>query len=401
MSKMIIVEGNSNDKDNVRVIMVKGERGYGIASIEKTETVGLTDTYTITFDDGTTTTFDVTNGEMTKETTVNVYDTVADMVADTTIRVDTTCKTLGYYSVNDGGGSEYVIVNDNTLTDDGGSIHTLENGLKAKLIIKDSVNVKQFGAKGNGTNDDTQLIQNALDFVQNSYTTGHSFSLIFPTGKYIITETLNLSYYTRIKSAGFVRFQIPSNITNITIFAINEIAKLTSSYFAGAGIFDAPIIDGSNGGIVINGNSNKGTGSLIGIKMGDIVGTPSTSEPLHGLAIKNVSFHNLTTCLLLIPNNLFCNNFENLTFYNSGIGVQYSTQSVESVNSGERINFDNCTFGNVAESIHLYVHVALKFTNCSFDFCGCVGVNDSNMGRLEFYNCWIERNARLFLYRLS
>ena len=28
MSKLIIVEGNSNDKDNVRAIMVKGERGY-------------------------------------------------------------------------------------------------------------------------------------------------------------------------------------------------------------------------------------------------------------------------------------------------------------------------------------------------------------------------------------
>lgn len=28
MSKMVIIEGNSNDKDNVRVIMVKGEKGY-------------------------------------------------------------------------------------------------------------------------------------------------------------------------------------------------------------------------------------------------------------------------------------------------------------------------------------------------------------------------------------
>lgn len=62
MSKMIIVEGNSNDKDNVRAFMVKGERGYGIASIEKTSTSGLVDTYTITYDDGSTSTFQVTNG---------------------------------------------------------------------------------------------------------------------------------------------------------------------------------------------------------------------------------------------------------------------------------------------------------------------------------------------------
>ena len=33
MSKMVIVEGNSNDKDNVRTIMVKGERGYSAYEI--------------------------------------------------------------------------------------------------------------------------------------------------------------------------------------------------------------------------------------------------------------------------------------------------------------------------------------------------------------------------------
>lgn len=41
----------------------KGDTGNGILSIQKTATAGLVDTYTITFTDGTTTTFDVTNGE--------------------------------------------------------------------------------------------------------------------------------------------------------------------------------------------------------------------------------------------------------------------------------------------------------------------------------------------------
>jgi len=40
-----------------------GENGNGIASIVKTSTSGLVDTYTITYTDGTTTTFNVTNGE--------------------------------------------------------------------------------------------------------------------------------------------------------------------------------------------------------------------------------------------------------------------------------------------------------------------------------------------------
>ena len=40
-----------------------GETGNGIANISKTGTSGLIDTYTITFTDGTTTTFQVTNGQ--------------------------------------------------------------------------------------------------------------------------------------------------------------------------------------------------------------------------------------------------------------------------------------------------------------------------------------------------
>ena len=40
-----------------------GATGNGIASITKTGSVGLVDTYTITFTDGTTTTFDITNGQ--------------------------------------------------------------------------------------------------------------------------------------------------------------------------------------------------------------------------------------------------------------------------------------------------------------------------------------------------
>ncbi len=42
---------------------IKGDKGNGITSIVKTGTVGLVDTYTITFTDGTTTTFEVTNGQ--------------------------------------------------------------------------------------------------------------------------------------------------------------------------------------------------------------------------------------------------------------------------------------------------------------------------------------------------
>ena len=49
-----------------KTLLLKGEAGNNIQHIEKTGTEGATDTYTITLTDGSTTTFDVTNGSNIK-----------------------------------------------------------------------------------------------------------------------------------------------------------------------------------------------------------------------------------------------------------------------------------------------------------------------------------------------
>ena len=55
--------------------------GNGIASVAKTGTVGLVDTYTITFQDGSTTTFEVTNGAAAVDPTLTLQDYAADAKA--------------------------------------------------------------------------------------------------------------------------------------------------------------------------------------------------------------------------------------------------------------------------------------------------------------------------------
>lgn len=51
-----------NEKMLAKVLMMKGEQGTGVKSIEKTGTSGLKDTYTITLTDNSTYTYEVTNG---------------------------------------------------------------------------------------------------------------------------------------------------------------------------------------------------------------------------------------------------------------------------------------------------------------------------------------------------
>ncbi|MBQ1297525.1 MAG: hypothetical protein IIY21_26010, partial [Clostridiales bacterium] len=57
----VIVKNDGISDIIFKTMMLKGEAGGTIASIEKTSTSGVVDTYTITLNDGTTTTFEVTN----------------------------------------------------------------------------------------------------------------------------------------------------------------------------------------------------------------------------------------------------------------------------------------------------------------------------------------------------
>lgn len=117
------------------------------------------------------------------------FDTVADMKAGN-LNAGDMAITKGYYSSNDGGNGEYTIVDDNNLVDDGGSILELTNGLFAKLIIKnDIVNVKQFGAKGDGTTDDSTAIQKTIDYGK---------IVKFTDGNYLINTQLNLKSNTKL-----------------------------------------------------------------------------------------------------------------------------------------------------------------------------------------------------------
>lgn len=96
-------------------------------------------------------------------------------------------KNLGYYEENDGGEGRYdIIANSNDIKVDNGLYIQLENGLIAKLaIINNTVNVKQFGAKGNKANDDTTYLNTAF----NSGIT----NIEIPIGEYKITDVINIS----------------------------------------------------------------------------------------------------------------------------------------------------------------------------------------------------------------
>lgn len=110
--------------------------------------------------------------------TVKIYNTHQDMINDNNLVNNMKVKTLGYYSINDGGEAEYIItdiLNEAKYQEKVGNLY-------AELIVKNGeINVKQLGAKGDNETDDYQAIQNCIN----------NFDVVyFPMGYYYISNGL-------------------------------------------------------------------------------------------------------------------------------------------------------------------------------------------------------------------
>ncbi|MDF2715446.1 MAG: hypothetical protein K0R28_2371 [Paenibacillus sp.] len=73
---------------------------------------------------------------------------------------------------------------DTTSADNGGTVLVSSSGARFKRLYDGSLNVKWFGAKGDGVNDDGPAIQNAID------AGGGRSNIYFPQGTYRITQSL-------------------------------------------------------------------------------------------------------------------------------------------------------------------------------------------------------------------
>lgn len=133
-----------------------------------------------------TTALQAANEAMTSAQSINIrtFNSVEEMKASNTLKAGALAKTLGFYAADDGGGANYLIVNDIGEDEpDEASIIALQRGLYAKLLIEDYVNVKWFGVKGDGETDDTNALQLCFNYIKGGCVT-------IPEGTYKTTEQL-------------------------------------------------------------------------------------------------------------------------------------------------------------------------------------------------------------------
>lgn len=115
----------------------------------------------------------------------NLYlNTVEDM-KNASFKEGDVVTTLGYRSINDGGGATYIIKYSPVDLEDGMLIHYLHTSdtLRAHLVYGDTLNILQCGAFGDGISDDYICIANAMTL---------GIPLYFPKRAYLMSRSLEL-----------------------------------------------------------------------------------------------------------------------------------------------------------------------------------------------------------------
>lgn len=117
-----------------------------------------------------------------------IKNNVSEMKNDTNLKVNDIVYTKGYFAQEDGGRGLYKII-ESSETVDNGRIIKLNNGLIAKLILSNkTIDIKQYGAIGDNTTDDTSVIQTVISQLN----TDECKYLTIAKGNYVITSNISL-----------------------------------------------------------------------------------------------------------------------------------------------------------------------------------------------------------------
>ena len=119
-------------------------------------------------------------------TSLICFDNVASMKASVNLANGSYARTLGYYSLNDGGSALYKVrtITNDDVVDEMMIISLNDNTLIAELIKNPSINIKQLGIKSDKTTD----IGTVINSVQSVFN-----EIFLPKGSYLLSTQITLT----------------------------------------------------------------------------------------------------------------------------------------------------------------------------------------------------------------
>ena len=193
------------------------------------------------------------------------FDTVADMKLATNLVDGSYARTLGYHTINDGGGALYKITNTGTANE----MDVIAIGsLYANIQLDKEITLENFGAYGDDDHDDSDIIQAVIN-----YSVTEGLKIVLLPKVYKVTKTINIPNGTKMegitpnysfksdwKSADIKAYFEDTDTTNTDpIFNISNDGKNVYSNF--------PAATTNRTGIQIKNIRIYGQGAFCGVKI--------------------------------------------------------------------------------------------------------------------------------------
>lgn len=308
----------------------------------------------------------------------NIVDTdqtlsTVDVLKNTNLSVGQTVTTRGYNSVDDGGSASYTIESKTTQDIDGGKYIELNNGNVAKLMYNGIVSLKQYGAKGNGVDDDSIATKNAVKYLANNEI------LYVPEGDYVLKDQVtieNRKQHTKIIGAGAnSRFIAAVDRTDQMMFAIYNPNDLVFSNltFDGnlenrpEGGYQLLFIWGSNKVTIDECNFHENKNEAIVLALVD-----------NNFSVSNSDFRN-TDCGVIAMGEADIHSIDNFIFENNRVEGHQNSEPISLFGKGQYSNIyiNNNVFLNKKYAGAIYL----------------AGNNGGTDGVLQFHNVEVTNNT--------
>lgn len=137
-----------------------------------------------------------------------IVNTISDLKKLNNLRVDSIVKILGYHEINDGGNAFFIIKQktDDIIIDDCINVSLKNDTLYAQMFYTNNLKFENFGAYGDGIHDDTNSIQNCINYCEKF----DNYQIKCESNKkYLISNTLLISHNLHIN---FCNSQVFANI---------------------------------------------------------------------------------------------------------------------------------------------------------------------------------------------